>query len=738
MTRTPPAATRSRAALPALLAWSVVLGLALGYAGYHRVVRGGSALDPERWTSRSHLLRASVLGGVSTDEDGARLRNRSELSLVPLPDPVKLHVLVRARVPEGGHLEVHFPGDVEAGDGGGGDDAGAGNPTKPAAKARTASYAMVFDRAGGTPATGVYQVVSGTWVAGPRVAVDYTEEGWAAADVRVGERIHGWVGGQAVMWAGGVPGELPRSVRFLSGLEPVTVHTFKVASDTRGVPGSLTDHNLIAARAHSASAAVLAALAGVLIVAALMAMSARLLAAGVGLGWPGEIHRVGPLFTPLLLLPPLIGLSWEWLTVRVGLPVSAGADLPWLAAGTSIAFLHLLRVAAAPEVAPMRRWGWGLWAVGAWILLLTAGSACGMLGAAPAAVLALGGFPAVDLALHARGGRGPLAAALARVTAVLLLFGCAEVAVRVSTLDRIWAPGWLEIVREADVEGWVGSELDLAAAGTDLSPWTRGEPIPAADGAFRIVCLGGSATQGWSDATSGAGLRPYPELLEDALDTPPQSRRVQVLNQGFAGFNTLHIATYFEAFVADLEPDLVTLYVGYNDLMTRWSATPWRDHVARGADRSPLLRAAHAGLVRIRLLNGLAHLIGYRPPNRKPVEGLSPAVPVDHARDNLGMIIEETRARGGAVLLLSEANLERGMEPEFARYFAMLQELAAAPSVDFLDTAAILTGGGEEGWFSDSVHPTQPGHQRLADLIAERVRSSLGQGQDRAGDVPGQ
>ncbi|MDP7112828.1 MAG: hypothetical protein QGH45_12735 [Myxococcota bacterium] len=132
-----------------LAAWCLVLGLALGYAGYHRVVRGGSALDPERWTSRSHLLRASVLGGVSTDEDGARLRNRSELSLVPVPDPVKLHVLVRARVPEGGHLEVHFPGDVGADDGGSGDTGGAGNPTKPAAKARTASYAMVFDRTGG-------------------------------------------------------------------------------------------------------------------------------------------------------------------------------------------------------------------------------------------------------------------------------------------------------------------------------------------------------------------------------------------------------------------------------------------------------------------------------------------------------------------------------------------------------------------------------------------------------------
>ncbi|MDP7112829.1 MAG: hypothetical protein QGH45_12740, partial [Myxococcota bacterium] len=331
------------------------------------------------------------------------------------------------------------------------------------------------------------------------------------------------------MWTGGVPGEPPRAVRFLSGLEPVTVHTFKVASDTRGVPASLTDHNLIAPRAHSAVAAVLAALAGVLIVAALMAMSARLLAAGVGLAWPAEIHRVGPLFTPLLLLPAVVGLSLEWLTVRVGLPVGAGADLPWLAAGLSVACLHLFWIAAAPEVAPVRRWGWGLWAVGTWTLLLAAGAAGGMLGAAPAAVLALGGFPAVDLALHARGGRGPRAAAFARVAAVLALFGCAEAAVRVSTLDRIWAPGWLEIIREADVEGWVGSELDLAAAGTDLSAWTRGEPIPAAEGAFRIVCLGGSATQGWSAATSGAGLRPYPELLEDTLNTPAQPQRVQVL-----------------------------------------------------------------------------------------------------------------------------------------------------------------------------------------------------------------
>lgn len=422
-----------------------------------------------------------------------------------------------------------------------------------------------------------------------------------------------------------------------------------------------------------------------------------------------------------------VGLCLLAIWLDPGATLSEGAaDRPrgWPAVFTAVLLFYLttsrtwlLRGSSVESGELAHAWRWNLLPFPIAAALLAPAAALGGPSAGAIGSAALGGWLLLDIVFHQRlfdRIRGPAALQLLATVPLLLVV---EVGVRSTYLERVWAPGWLEVSRENDAPSWIASELDLASAGLDLSPWTRGERIPDRAGAVRIVCLGGSSTAGWSDMRSGRDGQPYPAQLEDALGEGEPRRRYQVLNQGYEGFNTLHIAAYFRSFVAGLQPDLITLYVGYNDLMTRWSATPWRDSMAsRGRPR--LLGWAHGRLGRLRSLNGLYHLAVHTSPDPSPVDDLSPAVPVAHARDNLQEIIDGARAQDTAVVLMSEANLEPGMAEEFDRYDRMLADLAEQVGVDYLDTAAAMTGTPGPGWFDDTVHLAPEGHRALAEFVA--------------------
>ena len=80
------------------------------------------------------------------------------------------------------------------------------------------------------------------------------------------------------------------------------------------------------------------------------------------------------------------------------------------------------------------------------------------------------------------------------------------------------------------------------------------------DGVTRIAILGGSSVFGYfvNDGQEAA------RLLETTLDRP--DRAVEVLNAGVPGYNLFQTVGRFEELVVPLEPDIVILYLGWNDL----------------------------------------------------------------------------------------------------------------------------------------------------------------------------
>jgi lysophospholipase L1-like esterase len=81
-------------------------------------------------------------------------------------------------------------------------------------------------------------------------------------------------------------------------------------------------------------------------------------------------------------------------------------------------------------------------------------------------------------------------------------------------------------------------------------------------GVFRVICLGESSTFGYRNRDDET----YPFILGKLFAREPF--RVEVINAGFPYYNSGSILSLLKDDILNYEPDLITLYAGYND--TSW------------------------------------------------------------------------------------------------------------------------------------------------------------------------
>ena len=291
------------------------------------------------------------------------------------------------------------------------------------------------------------------------------------------------------------------------------------------------------------------------------------------------------------------------------------------------------------------------------------------------------------------------------------VLAAAEGALRYTVLGRAWSATGSR-TRSNDIYGWVPAAEESfflleEAEHTDYPD--RGFPVrpPPPSARARVVAFGGSTTGG---AFQNDDLREfYPALVEQRL-----SGEVEVLNQGVGGWTTFHIRRYAADHLAALAPDVISLYVGHNDLLTP-APLPYEALYAAWQGGG-VLRSVSDGLGRLRAYQGLRYLLVALRPGAQRV-----AVPVDHARDNLQAIVAQAEAVGAKVVLATE-----GLAPDpgpLQGYFRMMEQLAdASPTVSFVDTASLLHDASEGPLFVDDCHLTRRGHALVADALATELR----------------
>lgn len=202
------------------------------------------------------------------------------------------------------------------------------------------------------------------------------------------------------------------------------------------------------------------------------------------------------------------------------------------------------------------------------------------------------------------------AAAICLGFAVALLL--CEVGLRVYVASRGWTPncyatGLTFFVPDEKAGHTLRPNLRLRSSAYDIqtnSLGLRGQPIQTKkpEGVFRIAVLGGSSVFGYLVPEGQDSCCVLEELLRDR--GIPSGKRVEVLNGGVPGFNMTQVRHRYEETIAPLDPDLVILYLGWNDSRLAIAESPQsinRTPPAPSWSRRLLSRSTLYGLIRFRL-----------------------------------------------------------------------------------------------------------------------------------------
>ena len=261
----------------------------------------------------------------------------------------------------------------------------------------------------------------------------------------------------------------------------------------------------------------------------------------------------------------------------------------------------------------------------------------------------------------------------------------------------------------ADAGPWSSFEaLEVTQAHTDYPDQDYPvAPSPRRAGAVRVIALGGSSTGG---AWQNDDLDDFwPAELERRLGPG-----VQVVNQGVGGWTSFHIRRYLETRIADLDPDVLVIYIGHNDAMTpaavplaalfeAWTRrNDWRLGLSERLGGVPLYQLFRFGLLAL------------------VDRGDTVAVPPEDLDENINIIVDLMRARGGRVLLALE-----GIAPSpgpLHGHSTVMQAHVEAGLVAFVDTAAVLDAPDAGPVFLDACHLTARGHSTVAASIGDALR----------------
>lgn len=357
------------------------------------------------------------------------------------------------------------------------------------------------------------------------------------------------------------------------------------------------------------------------------------------------------------------------------------------------------------------------------------------------------------------GVRALLRNVLGSMAVFVLFLGVLELGLRLVDVVRGRGFDWDErnlLVNQRPLVPFRGFGFDpyveTAAGRVISSRWQEHYPLEKPPGTFRIVAFGGSTTENRVEEMH------YPLRLQQLLRERLGRDDIEVINVGNQAYATPHALNLLLLHVVHWEPDLVILSQNVNDLTAAYfpgfrpdysnkysNEFFLPDHENRYTVPSVLLQ--HSQLYWFLVGRLTKFEVGLRPgePIVRERYGMEPP---GEARaifeHNVRSFVRYAQAHGIPVVIGSQPftpglpffDIHWGFKPDsykaavrfpeheefvahHAAYNRSLERMAAALDVVFVDNDAAL--GGREEYFTDSVHYTRAGIERLAESYADAL-----------------
>jgi lysophospholipase L1-like esterase len=268
------------------------------------------------------------------------------------------------------------------------------------------------------------------------------------------------------------------------------------------------------------------------------------------------------------------------------------------------------------------------------------------------------------------------------------------------------------------------------------------------DGVYRIVAIGGSSTY---DVRIEDNAQTFTAQLEELLQAQYGHPNVEVINAGVPGYNSWEMLINLEFRVLDLDPDLVIIYEGTNDVHARMVAPgtyrgdnsgrrqPWTVPPVALWEHSALLRILARSLNITRQISiddfvSAPSYFSWPYEYRLDEEALDPAEllrqnPPVFFRRNLENMIAVAEAHDVEVLVstwayspnLSDYAAKDYYQQAFQENNEVVIDVASSHAVPLFDFAAVMPQAAD--YWADGRHVNETGAAEKAKLFAQFLES---------------
>lgn len=323
------------------------------------------------------------------------------------------------------------------------------------------------------------------------------------------------------------------------------------------------------------------------------------------------------------------------------------------------------------------------------------------------------------------------------------------------TLAELGIRGWVYYLREDYTRYEATTGMPLLVPGEHGRPddpvtvnrdgFVGNELQPDAPDLFRIVALGDSNTFG-----HGSRRFAYPAILDQLLDERETgARRFEVINAGIEGMDTYQALYRLEHKVLPLGPEVVVIYIGWNDLMK---------YDPLGQAGRGVVPSASRWIDRLWLVKGIRKFVFvYLMPRFDPPRtgeaghtGIFADFRPDEYIDNVRKMIRMIRESGAEPVLMTLATVVR---PDFtaedlvranvyfpfypsayavgdfldlvASYNRAVAEIAEVEDVPVVDLEAMFAARPDyRQLMFDTMHPTREGYAMVAGRVLETLEAA--------------